>query len=129
MDRIPPLTREMRRALAEECIKAKENDPDIADGETETDPQKEADSVHQRRVERLLSCPRNKHCLIRTYLGAREIGRPYEIDEREAGVMRNPPMHLNWMRRLGLEYRELAREMSEAFVIMHWGGRGRWGWC
>lgn len=64
---------------------------------------------------RLLHNPQNKHCLARIYLG--KATGPYNTN----APLRNFPLYLNTMKRIGLDINSLATELGIAYSILHWG--------
>lgn len=65
----------------------------------------------------ILDDPKNKHCLIRIYLGRRRLmsGRPKKFLS-----LRNFPLHADQAEELGLPYKQYARAMGEALAMLHW---------
>ena len=64
---------------------------------------------------RILDNPQNKHCLARIYLG-KHTG-PYDTH----APLRNFPLYLDTMKRIGLDITSLATELGIAYAILHWG--------
>ena len=72
--------------------------------------------IGPQTVQNILGAIENKHCLVRTYLG-RENG----VIAKEKFSLRNFPLYLESMERLGLDVASLAGSMGKAFALMHWG--------
>lgn len=101
MDRILPLTKAVRRALI-----------------TEFFPQPDGKPPSTSTVERILDRLPNKHALARTYFGKQS----HIFNESESDFsLRNFPLCLEAMERIGMDTRTMARMMGKAFAIMHWG--------
>jgi hypothetical protein len=64
-----------------------------------------------------LKHPENKDCLIRLYLGRRHDNR---ISNPQNIRLRNFPMHVDEMERIGLDTKRYAKVMAEALAVMHW---------
>ncbi|CAG8135580.1 unnamed protein product [Penicillium olsonii] len=92
MQRILPLPKVVRRALIHHFITA-----DI--------PQASA----------LLADPRNKHCLARVYLGKENGALSHE------SPLRNFPLYLDDMKRIGIDTIELTSALGKAYATLHWG--------
>ncbi|KAI1396237.1 hypothetical protein F4819DRAFT_491721 [Hypoxylon fuscum] len=67
-------------------------------------------------IQLILEDTPNKHCLARTYLG-----RDHGAFPKEEFSLRNFPLYLSSMERLGLDVVGLAISMGKAYAIMHWG--------
>ncbi|KAK4452889.1 hypothetical protein QBC34DRAFT_454293 [Podospora aff. communis PSN243] len=93
MERIEPLSREERERFARQ----------VYEGDV---------------VEEVLSYGPNEHCLVRPYLGKHSGG--FGLLGREAS-MRNLPVYLDDLEKLGEDVEYIAREMGRAFGVMHWG--------
>jgi hypothetical protein len=98
MERILPLPKVVRKAL-------------IAHFYPNQDSACDSQTLHS-----ILNDEKNKHCLVRIYLG-REDG----VVARENFSLRNFPLYLKSMERLGLDLAGLAHSMGKAFAIMQWG--------
>ncbi|KAL5119173.1 hypothetical protein ACEQ8H_002881 [Pleosporales sp. CAS-2024a] len=59
----------------------------------------------------------NKDCLVRLYLGRRHDNRTSKPQNIK---MRNFPLHVNEMERIGLETKNFALVMAKALAILHW---------
>lgn len=59
----------------------------------------------------------NKDCLIRLYLGRRNDSRKMEARNVR---LRNFPLHVDEMERLGLDTRFFARTMAKSLAFLHW---------
>jgi len=59
----------------------------------------------------------NKDCLIRIYLGRRKDTRKMDPSSVR---LRNFPLHVNEMERLGLDVAAYAKVMAQALAFMHW---------
>jgi hypothetical protein len=98
MDRILPLPKVVRKSLiAYFC--ARERDLSITD------------------IESLLNNPSNKHCLARVYLGKAN----GSINQDNPAPLRNFPLHLGFMKELGIDTLALAKEMGKSYATLHWG--------
>lgn len=63
----------------------------------------------------LLDNPQNKHCLTRIYLGkANSLYHP-EVP------LRNLPLYLDTMKKIGIETTRLATAMGKSYATLHWG--------
>jgi hypothetical protein len=67
-------------------------------------------------LQELLSNPQNKHCLARVYLG-----KVNQVYKQENFSLRNFPLCLDSMQRLGLDIAGLAKSMGQAYAILQWG--------
>ena len=99
MDRILPLPKVVRSALI-----------------TQFYPSQGA-PIDPQTLPNILGTVENKHCLARTYLGKEE----GQVIAKERFSLRNFPLDLKSMERLGLEVASLAGSMGKAFALMHWG--------
>ncbi|KAJ5616759.1 hypothetical protein N7537_001873 [Penicillium hordei] len=63
----------------------------------------------------LLDNPQNKHCLTRIYLG--KANGPYHPE----APLRNFPLYLGTMKKLGIETTRLATAMGKSYATLHWG--------
>lgn len=68
------------------------------------------------RKQEILGHPRNKHCLIRPYLGLRD---PTLRLRRDYFTLYNFDLAVNEMEQLGLDVRGHARIMADALAILH----------
>ncbi|KAI1354841.1 hypothetical protein F5Y01DRAFT_311215 [Xylaria sp. FL0043] len=97
MERILPLPKVVRKALIKQFYA-------------------EEDSLSDENlVTQLLNERPNKHCLVRVYLGRRRVVVP-----KESFTLRNFPLTLDMMGRLGLDVMEFATMLGSAYAIMHW---------
>ncbi|KAL6707176.1 hypothetical protein ACN47E_004723 [Coniothyrium glycines] len=67
--------------------------------------------------EAFLNKPENRDCLIRLYLGRRHDTRNAEP---RTVRLRNFPLHVNEMERLGLDTAAYAKTMAQALALLHW---------
>jgi hypothetical protein len=67
--------------------------------------------------EEFLKKPENKDCLVRLYLGRKQDTRSFNPRNVK---LRNFPLHLNEMERIGLDTQQFARVMAEALAVLHW---------
>jgi hypothetical protein len=65
----------------------------------------------------LLKQPENKDCLVRLYLGRRNDTRKMEAKNVR---LRNFPLHVDEMERLGLDTRSFAMTMAQSLALLHW---------
>ncbi|KAH7000502.1 hypothetical protein EDB80DRAFT_753698 [Ilyonectria destructans] len=100
MERILPLPKVIRKSLIRQFYRR-------PDGQ---------DSIDLAVLDEVLSDPANKHCLVRPYLGQSE-GQ----HNGDTFSLRNFPLYLNDMEKLGLGVKDMARCMGKAYAIMHWG--------
>lgn len=100
MERIIPLPKIVRRALISHFH------PGIGKGSLD----------NGELVEEVLNNTPNKHCLVRTYLG-----RKTGVYTTHRFSLRNFPLHLQSIERLGLDTNMLSSCMGKAFAMMHWG--------
>ncbi|KAJ9488538.1 hypothetical protein VN97_g4745 [Penicillium thymicola] len=63
----------------------------------------------------LLDNPQNKHCLTRIYLG--KANGPYHPEV----PLRNFPLYLDTMKKIGIETTRLATAMGKSYATLHWG--------
>ncbi|KAH8679282.1 hypothetical protein BGZ61DRAFT_535690 [Ilyonectria robusta] len=100
MERILPLPKVIRKSLIRQFYPR-------PDGQ---------DSIDPAVLDEILSDPANKDCLARPYLGQSEgqyNGATFSL--------RNFPLYLKDMEKLGLGVKDMARCMGKAYAIMHWG--------
>lgn len=98
MDRILPLPKVIRKALIAQFYPS------------------QGSPINPQTLDTLLNNRENKHCLVRTYLG-RENG----VINQQRFSLRNFPLYLGSMKRLGLDVAGLANSMGKAYALMHWG--------
>ena len=70
--------------------------------------------------ERAMRSDENKHCLVRLYLGARE------MDDEQSGTydsLLNFPLKLNMAEDLDLDLPSLTSEMAIGLAVIHWGAK------
>ncbi|KAI1392711.1 uncharacterized protein F4822DRAFT_138610 [Hypoxylon trugodes] len=79
-------------------------------------PREDASALDPSVVQHILDSTPNKHCLARTYLG-----RDDGVFTREKFSLRNFPLYLKSMERLGLDTPNIAASMGKAYALMHWG--------
>ncbi|CAG8248708.1 hypothetical protein PENNAL_c0009G00389 [Penicillium nalgiovense] len=95
MERILPLPKVLRRALISLfCV------PEYHD---------------RTEIETILNQPANKHCLARVYLGKANGNIDHDLP------LRNIPLYLAPMERIGIETLHLAYPMGKAYATLHWG--------
>jgi len=92
MERIYPLPKVVRRALVAEFYGGEED------------------------KEEVLGYGPNKHCLVRPYSGLKRPPPP----PRGEFTLRNFPLYLDDMERLGVDLGYLIREVAKGFALMHW---------
>ncbi|KAI0805820.1 hypothetical protein GGR55DRAFT_680621 [Xylaria sp. FL0064] len=97
MERILPLPKVVRKALIEQFYVEEDS---LSDGNLLT---------------QLLNERANKHCLVRVYLGRRRVAML-----KESFTLRNFPLTLDMMGRLGLDMMQFATMIGSAYAIMHW---------
>ncbi|CAA9961478.1 hypothetical protein PTNB73_04815 [Pyrenophora teres f. teres] len=73
-------------------------------------------AIKNAKVE-FLKKPENKDCLLRLYLGRRNDSR--KMEPRNVRL-RNFPLHVDEMERLGLDPRAYATTMAQALAFLHW---------
>jgi hypothetical protein len=98
MERILPLPKIVGKALITQFY---------ADQWSEIDSQPPQD---------MLEDVRNKHCLVRIYLGKQN-----RVIFKENFLLRNFPLYLEPIERLGLDVAAVTFSMGKAFALMHWG--------
>ncbi|KAJ6186792.1 hypothetical protein N7519_008093 [Penicillium mononematosum] len=95
MERILPLPKVVRRALISQfCV------PEHRDS---------------TEIEAILNQPGNKHCLARVYLGKANGNIVHDLP------LRNFPLYLAPMERVGIDTLHLANAMGKAYATLHWG--------
>ncbi|KAJ5462150.1 hypothetical protein N7530_010355 [Penicillium desertorum] len=95
MERILPLPKVVRRALISQfCV------PEHRDS---------------TEIEAILNQPGNKHCLARVYLGKANGSIDHDLP------LRNFPLYLTSLERIGIETLHLANAMGKAYATLHWG--------
>lgn len=94
MERILPLPKVVRKALISQFC-----------------------ALDKTEIEAILNHPQNKHCLARVYLGKSN----GTIDNNINNVLRNIPLYLEPMEKIGIETVSLANAMGKAYATLHWG--------
>lgn len=94
MERILPLPKVVRKALISQFC-----------------------ALDKTEIEAILNHPQNKHCLARVYLGKSN----GIIDSNTNNVLRNFPLYLEPMEKIGIETVPLANAMGKAYATLHWG--------
>ncbi|KFA81715.1 hypothetical protein S40288_11751 [Stachybotrys chartarum IBT 40288] len=74
--------------------------------------------VIRKRKQDFLARPENKSCLIRIYLGRRQITKP-ETNVQNL-KLRNFPLHVNEMEDMSLDTSHFACVMAQTLAILHW---------
>ncbi|KAK7210351.1 hypothetical protein V2G26_017529 [Clonostachys chloroleuca] len=72
----------------------------------------------RKQKQAFLAKPENQNCLIRLYLGRREITRAKKNIQNIR--LQNFPLHVNEMEDLGLDTASFAQVMAQTLAILHW---------
>ncbi|KAM5341828.1 hypothetical protein ACJ41O_014859 [Fusarium nematophilum] len=74
-------------------------------------------------IQDVLRRPENRHCLVQPCLG--EAARPFSVDDFS---LRDLQLGVSDMQRVGMDVKELASAVGEAFAVLHWKlGITGWG--
>jgi hypothetical protein len=99
-ERIMPLDRPSRKLLITNYIAPAKSDPEA--------------------IEYVTDSSSNVHCLVRPYLGRRQVGMAHSFSSFHPVSLRNCPLYVDQMLALGLPLKEYACAIADALAFMYW---------